>query len=117
MCRAEYLVHSGYIRADALPAKYSAVKPETLLKAANVLTEGVVDPAALQCRDKSAPHMGAYISWTSPNGGVDGATVEAVRDADIIAAEKAVGGTGAAGPVTHRTTDLTEAETVEASWK
>ncbi len=115
----EYLVHSGYIRADAVPSKYTATKPETALKSAGVLTAGVVDPAALQCHSDTAPHLGAFVSWVvnSATDGLAGATLDTLKTSEVQDAEKGVNdGKALVGPVTARTSGLTEAQAVEAAW-
>ena len=113
------MVHSGYIRADAVPTKYSETKPETVLKSAGVLTAGVVDPAALQCASADAPHLGAFVSWVVNDAadGLKGASLDTLKSSEVQDAEKAVNnGKALVGPVTARTAGLTEAQVVEAAW-
>jgi hypothetical protein len=113
---AEYLLHAGYLRADTMPAKYSVAKPELVLEVAGVLTEGVVDPAALQCKDKQKVHLSMLVDWSGSVKDIAGATIESVLSSEIITAEKAVKGDNDAGPLTTRHNTMNEAQTVEASW-
>ena len=113
----EYLYMKGYFRGEQLPVKYTAVKPDLILKKANVLTEGKVDPAALQCKNQKA-HLGAFISWSSDtHDDLKGATVQAISNEEFTNAFKGAKVDGVVTrPFTGRTSGLNEAQTVEVAW-
>ena len=123
LCRlhTEYLIHKGYIKEDAVPAKYITVKPELTLKANNVLTEDVVDPASLLCTDKAAAHVAAVVSLldTAPIAAAitrGGAVVQVPKKEDILAAETAAGVTDTPWVSTPLSTPMLESQLVEAGW-
>lgn len=117
---AEYLVYAGYFKADSLPDKYQDPLPK--LKASGSLTEGVVDPASIQCKRKQSAHLGALIGWDDTEVATlkrllaSTSAVEDVSNEEIVkAVQDVVEGKGV-GPLTGRTSGLTEAQTVEAAW-
>ena len=125
----EYLIHKGYIKGDAVPAKYTAVKPELVLKANRVLTEGVVDPASLLCADKAAAHVAAVVSLLNTDAiakaikdkgaKVEIPTVDSIKEAEATALKE---GKPTAEVVdtpwvtTPLSTPLLESQLVEAGW-
>ncbi len=118
---AEYLIHKGYIKGDAVPAKYTTVKPETVLKANRVLTEGVVDPASMLCADKAAAHVGAVISLLPTDKvqaalATKGFTVEVPTAEDIASVEATAGAVDTAWATTPLSTTMLESQVVEAGW-
>jgi hypothetical protein len=104
-----------------VPAKYTTVNPETVLKANRVLTEGVVDPAALLCADKSASHVGAVISLLPTDKiqaalSAKGITVEVPTAEDIASVEATAGAVDTPWVSTPLSTTLLESQVVEAGW-
>ncbi len=117
----EYLIHKGYIKGDTVPAKYTTIKPEIVLKANRVLTEGVVDPASLLCASKTAPHVGAVVSLVATDKvqaalTARGFTVEVPTAEEIAAAESAAGAADTQWVSTTLSTPMKEAQIVEAGW-
>ena len=104
-----------------MPVKYSAVKPELVLKANHVLTEDTVDPASLLCADKNAAHIGAVISLVNTDAIVaavqgKGADVKALSPQEIKDAETAAGVTDTPWVSTPFSTPMLESQIVEAGW-
>jgi hypothetical protein len=118
---AEYLISTGYIRKDVVPTRYTAVDPELVLKANNVVTDKIVDPAFRLCADKTAGHMAAVVSLTSTTN-IEGAlkkrgwTVEVPSQQEIQAAEVAVGAVDSPWVTTPLSTPMLQSQLVEAGW-
>ncbi len=119
---SEYLIHTGYIKKDIVPARYTAIEPELVLKANNVVTGEIVDPAFRLCADKAAGHVSVVISLTDTSKITSalkkrGLAVEIPSVKEIQDAETAAGAVDTPWVSTPLSTPLLQSQIVEAGWR
>ncbi len=118
-------MHRTYLNSTLAPEQFGPLKPELVLKANHVLTEGVKDVASLLCpADKKGNHLGALITLGGSNHDAikaavtsSGVELEELLEEDIVNAENATGAATTVGLTTPLTTTMLESEIIDSGWR